>query len=78
MDELILLLWVVVFSDGRIQSESRTIDQNGMPYTEETCELREAFIWAQPAEVYKEMDYVLMFTECQVLIPRPVRGAFSE
>ena len=73
MNELIVLLWIVVFSDGQVQSESRLVDDIGRPYTVETCELREAFIWSQPAEVYKELDYVLMFSECQVLIPRPVR-----
>ncbi len=73
MNELIVLLWVVVFSDGRMQSESRTHDYHGNPFTEESCEAREAWIWAQPAEIYKGYDYVFMFTECQILIPRPVR-----
>ena len=73
MNELIVLLWVVTFSDGRMQSESRTHDEAGQPYTEETCRLREAWIWSQPPEIYAGYDYTQMFTECLMLYPRPVR-----
>jgi len=72
MKEVVVLLWVVVFSDGEVQTESRAVDPNNRPFTEETCEFREAFIWGQPAEIYKGYDYTLMFTECLVLIPRPI------
>ena len=73
MDEVIVLLWIVVFSDGLVQSESRLVDDTGRPYTVETCEKRQAWIWAQPAEVYRELDYVLMFSECQRVVLRQVR-----
>ncbi len=64
MNEVIVFLWVAVFS--------------AIAWTVETCQAHEAKIWGHAAETYAESDVEFMFSECFIVIPRPVRGALSD
>ena len=78
MNEVIVFLWVVLFAatapdGGGFASVSSLADQEGRPWTQETCEAHEARIWGQTAEDYAESDVLFMFSECQRVVLRPVR-----
>ncbi len=78
MNEVIVFLWVAVFSASAPipgpQSVSSVADpETGIAWTVETCEAHEARIWGQNAETYAASDVIFMFSECFIVIPRPVR-----
>ncbi len=78
MNEVIVFLWVAFFSASATtpgpQSISSVADPDtGIAWTVKTCEAHEARIWGQAAETYAASDVEFMFSECFIVIPRPVR-----
>ena len=78
MNEVIVFLWVVLFSasapnGGGLATDSSVAYEAGQLWTTETCEAHEALIWGQSAESYAESDVIFMFSECQRVVLRQVR-----
>ncbi len=78
MNEVIVFVWVVLFSAAApngpgFASDSSVAGPDGILWTQETCEAYEAQIWGQTAEDYVESHVLLMYSECQIVIPRLVR-----
>ena len=78
MNELIIFVWVVLFSASAptgagFASDSSVADPDGRLWTQETCDAHESLIWGQTAEDYAESDVLFMFSECQRVVMRPVR-----
>ena len=78
MNELIVFVWVVLFSASAptgagFASDSSVADPGGKLWTVESCAAHEALIWGQTAEDYAESDVLFMFSECQRVVLRQVR-----
>ena len=68
MEQVVVLLFIVVFGDGEIDSHSTVFP------TMEVCERSEMILWNQTPEVYAESSVVGMFSECLTLVTREVNG----
>ena len=78
MNEVIVFLWVVLFSASApngagFASDASVASPDGRLWTIETCEAHEAAIWGQSAEDYADSHVLFMFTECQRVVLRQVR-----
>ena len=66
MKEVVVLLFVGLFSDGEISTSAEIMSLD-------ECEAKVEWIYNRPSENYAKYELRAIYAECLMMIPRPVK-----